>query len=362
MTPPIVKNGVYRYIFNHLNHIDRDRFEFSFLMQNPKELMKTEEYEKYGFEIRSFSVPQRVDPVRFRREIEEILSDKYDVLHLHTSYWRGFMIEEIAMELGVPKVIVHSHSSSIDQADASEREEQRMAHEELKRQFNEKYATDFWACSHVAADWLYGPQIDRRSIKIMPNAIETDRYTFCEREREHYRIRHGLDGKLVIGHTGRFEYQKNHGFLIDVFAKVHAEMPQSVLVLIGEGPGEAHAREEVRARGLADAVIFLGWRDDVAGWLQAFDIYCLPSRFEGLPISLVEAQATGLRCIVSDSVTKEAQITERVDFLGLDVQQWCERIKERAGAYERRDESERITHAGYDIKLQVKLLEKEYAV
>lgn len=362
MAPPIVKNGVYRYIFNNLRYIDKDRFEFSFLMQNPEELMKTEEYGKYGFEIRSFSIPQRADPVRFRREIKEILSDRYDVLHLHTSYWRGFMIEEIAMELGVPKVIVHSHSSSIDQLDAGEREEQQRVHEELKRQFNETYATDFWACSHVAADWLYGPQIDRRKIKIMPNAIETDRYSFCESDRRHIRGKHGLDGKLVVGHTGRFEYQKNHRFLVDVFAEVHAEIPQSVLVLIGEGPEEAPVRREVDARGLADAVIFLGWRDDVARWLQAFDIYCLPSRFEGLPISLVEAQAAGLRCIVSDSVTKEAQVTERVDFLGLDVQQWRERIKERAGAYERRDESARIAHAGYDIRQQVKLLEKEYTV
>ena len=362
MTPSIVKNGVYQYIFNHLNHLDRDRFEFSFLMQDPKELMETEEYEKYRFEIRSFSIPQRVDPSRFRREIMEILSDRYDVLHLHTSYWRGSMIEEIAMELGVPRVIVHSHSSSIDQPDAGEREGQRKIHEEMKRRFNETYATDFWACSHMAADWLYGPQISRSRIRIMPNAIETDKYTFCENDRKYYRSRYGLDGKLVIGHTGRFEYQKNHGFLIDVFVKVHAAIPHSVLVLIGEGPEEIPVKEAVKERGLQDAVIFLGWRDDVAKWLQAFDIYCLPSRFEGLPIALVEAQAAGLHCIVSDFVTREVQITGLVDFLELDVQLWCERIKKSAEAYERLDTSKQIIGAGYDIRQQVKLLEKEYTI
>lgn len=362
MTPSVVKNGVYRYIFNHLKYIDRDRFEFSFLMQDPKELMKTEEYEKYRFEIRSFSIPQRVDPVRFRKEIVEILSDRYDVLHLHTSYWRGFMIEEIAMELGIPKVIVHSHSSSIDQADTREREEQRKIHEEMKRQFDETYATDFWACSHMAADWLYGPQIDRHRIKIMPNAIETAKYTFCERDRNHYRVKYGLDGKLVLGHTGRFEYQKNHRFLIEVFAEVHARIPHSVLVLIGEGPEEASVREWVCARGLAETVLFLGWRDDVAEWLQAFDIYCLPSRFEGLPISLIEAQAAGLQCIVSSFVTREVQITDQVDFLELDVQQWCEKIEECAEPYERQDTSDQIICAGYDMEQQVKLLEKEYTI
>ncbi len=361
MTPYVVKNGIYQYIFNHLKFIDRKKYEFSFLMQNPQELRETAEYLQYKFEIKSFSIPQRENPIRFCREITEILSDGYDVLHLHTSYWRGFMIEEVAMKLGMPKVIVHAHSSRIDQRDSNEREKQLKIHERLKREFNETYATDFWACSTEAADWLYGPNISRQKIKIMPNAIDVSRYLFHKDNRKKYREKSGLERKFVLGHTGRFEYQKNHRFLIHVFAEVHRRIPSAALVLIGEGPEEAEIRKQVSEQGLQEDVLFMGWRDDVDKWLQAFDLYCLPSWFEGLPIGLIEAQAAGLRCITSSFVTREARITDLVEFLELDAECWRIKIVEWSGAYERKDQSDQMKGAGFDLKQQVKLLEKEYS-
>lgn len=360
MTPPIVRNGIYQYIFNNLKYISKEQFEFCFLMQNPGELMRTEEFQKYGFEIRSFHTVQRENPDQFRKEIIAILLDGYDVLHLHTSYWRGFMIEEIAMELGIPKVIVHSHSSRIDQADEKERIRQFRVHEQLKEQFCDRYATDFWACSSEAADWLYGPQIDRNRIRIMPNAIDIQKFRYCEKTRNTFRRKNHLEGKFVIGHTGRFEYQKNHGFLIKIFQQIHKKFENAVLVLVGEGAGEGQIRNMVREYGLSGSVMFPGWSVEIEQWLQAFDVYCLPSLFEGLPVSLVEAQTAGLKCICSNRVTKEAGITENVCFLEPDVREWAKAISQYAAGYKREDVSGIIKSAGYDLKDQVKILEHEY--
>lgn len=360
MTPPIVNNGVYRYIFNNWEYMDHEEFDFGFLMQAPNELKKTKEYKKYGFDIRKFSIPQRVNPERFRDEIYSILSDGYDVLHLHTSYWRGFMIEEIAMEIGVPRVIVHSHSSAIDQNDPVERSNQLEIHNNLKDRFSDKLATDFWACSNLAAQWLFGPQIPQEKIRILPNAINVENYMFDQSVRDRVRNKNGLCGKLVLGNIGRFEYQKNQSFLIDVFKRVRDSINNAFLVLIGEGLNEGELRKRICKYGLDDYVLFVGWQDNVNEWLQAFDVFCLPSLFEGFPISLVEAQTSGLKCIVSKNVTNEANLTGDICYECLDAEKWASKIGDWASGYDRSDSSDDVIEAGYDIRSAAKKLENYY--
>ncbi len=360
MTPPIVNNGVYRYIFNNWEYMDHNKFEFSFLMQAPDELMKTDEWRKYGFEIRHFSIPQRVDPERFRKEIYNILSDGYDVIHLHTSYWRGFMIEEIAMELGIPRVIVHSHSSFIDQNDEVERDKQLEIHNLLKKKFSVDYATDYWACSRMAADWLYGPNIPRDRIKILPNAIDIDKFKYSEDARKKIRQEYHLENKLVLGCVGRFEYQKNQVFLIDVFKKLHEKRRDVFLIMIGEGIKETELRQKVHEYDLDKSILFAGWKKDVNNWLQAFDIFVLPSLFEGFPISLIEAQASGLECIVSDTITRESKINDNVCFSKLDLDKWVDNILNTCPKIDRENGVKKIKLAGYDLVDSAKLLERYY--
>lgn len=360
MTPPIINNGIYKYIFSNLKFINKERFQFDFLTQNKQGLKKTEEYGKYHFDIKSFSTTQRDDPQRFRYEIEQILSDNYDVLQLHTSFWRGFAIEEIAMELGIPKVIVHSHSTWIDKTNEKERNRLLQIHEEYKKKFSERYATHFWACSRKAADWLYGEHISPQKVQILPNAIEMDRFCYNLEKRNRMRKNLAVENNVVIGHTGRFEYQKNHAFLIKVFEKLYKKNPQVKLLLIGEGELLPEIKALVKDLQLEEAVIFLEWRNDVEDLLQAMDIYCLPSWFEGLPISLIEAQASGLYCFVSEMVSTEAKITENVEFLALEEELWFNRILELTNGYFRKDVSEQIAVAGYDIREQIKVLETLY--
>lgn len=361
MTPPVINNGVYKYIFSNLHFIDKSKYEFAFLTQAKDDLEKTEEYKKYGFKIHKFTTTQRENPEKFRKEIENILMSGYDVLQLHTSFWRGFLIEEIAMEIGMPKVIVHSHSSDIDIADEQQRMKLYKEHVRFKSMFNESYATDFWACSHLAADWLYGEQIDRNKIKIMRNAIDVDKYKYNEEIREKYRRELNLEGKFVIGNTCRFEYQKNHEFLIRVFAKIHEKYSDTVLLLVGSGQKLLCIKELVKSLGIEDGVRFLAWRDDIANILQAIDLFCLPSLFEGLPIVLVEAQAAGLYCIASSSITTEAKITDNVCYVDLIESLWIKTIEEKMDGYHRTDMSEIIKSSGFDIRQQIKIIEEEYA-
>lgn len=360
MTPPIVNNGVYKYIFSNLKYIDKSKFEFAFLTQAKAELEVTEEYKKYGFRIHNFTTTQRENPLKFRQEIMDVLSEDYDVLQLHTSFWRGFLIEEIAMEIGMPKVIVHSHSSNIDINNANKRAQMYEEHLKYRSMFSKEYATDFWACSNKAADWLYNDSISRDEIKIMRNAIEIEEYSYDKDKRDFYREKLGLKGKFVIGNTCRFEYQKNHEFLVKVFAKIYVNNPNIVLLLVGGGQKLSYIKKMVKEYGIEDAVIFLGWRDDVANILQAMDLYCLPSLFEGLPIVLVEAQAAGLPCLVSDTVTQEAKLIEYTKYVPLIEDEWINSIEYYLKGYERYDTTFKIQEMGYDIKQQIKIIEKEY--
>lgn len=361
MTPPIVNNGVYKHIFSNLAHIDKSKYEFAFLTQANADLKNTEAYREYGFNIHNFTTTQRENPNKFRQEIVDILASGYDVLQLHTSFWRGFLIEEIAMEVGVPKVIVHSHSSAIDIANPEKRAQMYEEHMRFKSAFDTSYATDFWACSTLAADWLYGEQIPRNEIKIMRNAIEVERFSFDEEVRARYRRELGIEGKFVIGNTCRFEYAKNHEFLIRVFAEVRKKHPDTVLLLVGGGQNLSLIKKMVKDLGIEAAVRFLGWRDDIEKIYQAIDLYCLPSLFEGLPIVLIEAQAAGLRCIASSTITREVQITDNIFYVDLSEQEWVEAIEQFVDDYSRRDTEDEIKAAGFDIRQQIKVIEKEYS-
>ena len=173
-----------------------------------------------------------------------------------------------------------------------------------------------------------------------------------------------LGSALVLGHIGNFYKVKNHDFLIDVFAKVHKACPESVLLLVGLGPLEQEVRDKVYHLGLGDCVRFLGYRSDIPQLLMAMDAFLFPSLFEGFPVSLVEAQCTGLPCFVADTVTTEARITDNVQFLPITgpkaAKQWSDCILQTVDGFERRDQSDVLTKAGYDLAHEVKNLEQYY--
>ncbi|MCI8886827.1 MAG: glycosyltransferase family 1 protein [Hungatella sp.] len=352
------KGGITQYVLNNWKYIDKTRFQFD-MVTFGGQLDFEGDLQKEGCRI--FYVKNRAedDLEQFQKEILEVLSRGYDTVHLHTSYWKSFELEKLAKQVGIPQIIVHAHNTGV--FDDSEREEKQQQHYRLLENLTPDIATDFCACSNAAANWLYEDKIPKEKIQILNNAIDVESFMFSNQKRKEYRERIGWGNKFIIGHVGRFSYQKNHEFLIEVFKKVVEKNKDARLLLIGKGPLENKVYSLVKRYGLIDKVHFTGICDDVNGWLQAMDMFALPSRFEGLPIVAVEAQSSGLQCLLSDKITRETKITDRVSFLPLDITLWCNRILLlKAGEEDRVNCTEQIRQVGYDIKTYIKILEELY--
>lgn len=358
--PISANNGVKTYALNNWKHLNKSKFACDFVIVRSN-LGFEKEFANEGAGVKYLLSSPEKEKEQYIENVRNLLYGNYDVIHLHTSYWKRLLIEEIAMECKIPKVIVHAHNTQIDIVDEMKRKEAGEIHMRLREQFDRRLATDFCACSEEAAKWIFGNKIPRDIIRILRNAIDIEKYLFNESVRQQYRQLLGVGNNYVIGHIGRFSMQKNHDFLIEVFRVICKEIENARLLLIGEGPLESRMREKVGKLNLQDKVLFLGQRDDVPQLLQAMDLFCLPSNFEGLGIALIEAQASGLPCIVSDKVPREAIICNHTIALPLAVESWIREICEMRKVNFRVDMYEAITQAGYNIKCEIKKIDKLYS-
>lgn len=353
--------GITKFVLRLWKYIDREKFSFDFVTMS-KQLDFAEQLETEGCKIYYLSAYAEDDKECFIREVNDILTNGYDIVHLHTSWWRGFLLEEIAREKGIPKIIVHSHNTDVHIKEYQSREDARRLHFEQRDLLTENKATDYIACSEEAAKWLYGDRIPKDRINIIPYAIEVESYQFDEEIRDKYRRELGYgEMDYVIGHVGRFAYQKNHNFLIEVFKRVFEQNSNVKLLLIGTGELEDAVRNKVAEDGLGDKVQFTGKRKDVNGLMQAMDIFAFPSRFEGFGIVLIEAQAAGLKCIVSDTIPLIAKITDNIEFMEFDVDKWVNKIQEYRNGYKRTDMSGIMERAGFGMMSMVRKIERIYS-
>lgn len=356
------KGGITQYVLKNWKYIDKSRFQFDFATMS-KELDFAAELEKEGCRVYYISCYAEENERRFIDEFREILrKGEYDIVHLHTKQWKSFNVEKLAREAGIKKIIVHSHSTGIDTIDEDKRKAEILLHDKMKNELTEDIATDFWACSQKAAEFLFGNKIPKERIKIMNNAIELEQFRYNKMVREETRKELGIEDKFVVGHIGRFAYQKNHEFLIEMFAELCKKEENAVLLLVGDGELRDAMQKKVVDLGIESKVIFAGKRDDVCKLLQAMDIFCFPSRFEGLPISLIEVQAADLLCLYSNTITDEIELTDKIFCLPLNKDVWLEKILNlKNKAYKnRKDRMSEMMKKGYDIKVQIKNIEKEY--
>ena len=354
--------GVTKFTLRLWKYIDKEKFHFDFVTMS-KKLDFAEELEREGCRIYYLSVYAEEDKERFVREVEEILDQgAYDIVHLNTSWWRGFVLEDIARRKGISKVIVHANNTDVFIKRTESREESRKQHFAQRQLLTEDMATDFLACSWDAADWLFGDRIPKEKIEIVPYAIEVEDYKFQKSVRENYRKELGLaEDEYVIGHVGRFEYQKNHEFLIQVFQKITQIEDRARLLLIGIGELEEDIKASVENLGIENKVLFLGKRDDVNGLMQAMDVFAFPSRYEGFGIVLIEAQAAGLQCVVSDQIPEIARITKNIEYLPFSEELWVKKLLEYRMGYEREDMSEVMEKAGFGMNTLAKQMERIYS-
>ncbi len=351
--------GVTQYILENWKVIDKTKFQFDFVTLS-KTLDFAEELIQQGCKIHYLSCSSYENEEQFIIEMERVLKDGYDAIHLHTSYWNGFHVERLAKEYSCPKIIVHSHSTLVDIADDTIREELIKEHEDYKRVFPVDYATHFCACSEQAADWLYGEQIPRNQIMILNDAIDTEQFAYNSEVRDSIRDQLGLRDNFVLGHVGKFSYQKNHAMLIEIFRCISEMIPNARLMLIGDGPLEEQIHKMAEAYGISDKILFMGRRSDVAQLMQAMDLFLFPSRFEGLGLVLVEAQTAGLKCLASDCLPRESKLTSDITFLPDSIEAWVGEIMKLSNGYDRKNNEELIQKEGYSLRRQIKLLEKLY--
>lgn len=255
-----------------------------------------------------------------------IAENHYDIVHIHTDIaYKPYVYAKAAKKAGCPRIIIHSHATD---AEEPHRNVKRMMHF-MTRNKLKNLATDYAACSELAFDWMF-PDIDKSKAKIIYNGIDLKKFSFQEdlrnKIRKHYHI---SENDFVIGHVGRFSYQKNHEFLLKVFKMVHDVCPNVILMLVGDGDQRQQAEQYVKENHLENNVIFTGIQKNPAEFYQAMDLFALPSRFEGFPIVGVEAQASGLPVLFSDQITREAGINPNVDFIGIrerDMEIWKDKM------------------------------------
>lgn len=356
--------GIETLIMNIYRNIDRDKVQFDFLIHNPTEGEYAEEIKKLGGHI--YRMPVLRDKTRtyywryfeYKSALKKFFSEHKEikVLHGHMTNTASIYMP-IAMKYGNVKCcIAHSHQTEATPGLSG------VVTNILQRHL-EKIATDYFACSEEAAKWIYSIEIvENGKVKIIHNGTDVEKYHFDSVEHEKIKNQMGHSGKIVFGNVARFKKQKNHEFLIDIFAEIHKMNQNTVLILVGQGELEENMKEKVAKLGLDDCVEFLGARNDVPTLLKDFDVFLLPSLFEGLPLVGIEAQAAGLPMIISNTVTLEADVTGNVTFLPLELsaEEWAKKILEVNESFVRKDMTQKVREAGYDIKQTAQWLQKFY--
>lgn len=261
------------------------------------------------------------------------------------------------------KIIFHGHSMGIDNENVFIKVIKTCIHK-IGRHVIPILCDGFLCCSNDAGKWMFTEKTRKRNVyKIAHNAIDITPFLFQKTVRTSIREKLKIrDDDIVIGNIGRFTYQKNHEFLIDVFDKCLLMNPRYKLMLIGDGPNKEMIEKKVSALGIEDRVMFLGVRKDVHKLLQAMDIFCLPSRFEGLGIVGIEAQASGLTCLVSDVVPKDLGVTDKCKFLSLNSDLWLSEILKYdvCNPLDRMNTLYPIKNAGYEINDEIKEMVRYY--
>lgn len=337
--------GVETYIINLLKAMKGGKYVFYFPKQDGT--LAYEDYLRQEHVIISTPVPHR-KYWRYKKMWLNIMKEyQFDIVYYNTCDIVSIDLLKIAKAAKIPVRIIHSHSTGIQQEFKGVVNLIHKFTEKQNRKSLHKYATHFLACSKAAGEWMFG----NRKFDLIKNGIELEKYKFCETYRNECRAELGLENGNIIGCVGRLDTEKNPFFSIDVFNHLLNKKPNSTLVFIGDGELKTELQNEVISKGLSKKIKFLGARNDVYKWLSAIDCLLMPSFFEGLPFVLVEAQASGLSCLVSSAVSSDANITGLVEYIDLDAdkQQWADKLIELSNR-ERIDTADSLISSGYAIE------------
>ncbi len=349
-TCPMGPDGITNVIKNLFNAMDKSDMHIDLLAINePVENVRLM-FENAGGKV--YVVPRSMsNPIAYLNKLIRLIRHgAYDIVHAHGNSATLVLEMMAAWVAGCRVRIAHSHNTTC---------KHMIAHKLLSPLFK-ILCTHSLACGNAAGRWLFG----KKEFVVVNNGIQTTRFAFNQEKRINIRQTLGIgsDTKL-IGHVGSFNEQKNQRYLIEILEKLEGEYK---LLLLGKGHLRESIEQEVQARGLSDRVIFGGVTDRVEDYLCAFDLLVMPSLYEGLPLSLIEAQASGLKCIVSDNITREADKSGNMTFLRLEAgaESWAQTVRTMDVSVDREELSrmaiEKIRENGYDIRTEAEKLKKYY--
>ncbi len=345
------RGGLESMLMNYYRHIDREKVQFDFLVHRQERSAFDDEIESLGGKI--YRLPRLVPWSKsYLNTLDRFFAEhqEYKIVHVHQDCMSSVILKA-AMKHNIPVRIAHSHSANQD----------KNLKYPIKLWYKRsipKYATTLFACGKDAGDWMFGGA----PYKIVNNAIDAAAYTYNTETRLRIRTELGLNDKFVVGHVGRFNQPKNHPFLLEIFAALVKKEPSAVLLLVGGGDDMPKIQAKAQLLGIAQQVRFLGVRSDVADLLQTMDVFVFPSLYEGLPVTMVEAQASGLPCLISDKVPPECILTNglvNVMPLSASPDTWAEKILEMRNV-SRTDRRAEIAAQGFDITAEAVKLQEFY--
>lgn len=328
--------------------IDREKIQFDFLVHQSVQGYYEEEIKMLGGRL--YRVPRfrLYNIFAYRKALQNFFANHHEfrAVHGHMTSTAAIYLP-IAKKYGIPMTIAHARSAGVDKG-------AKGALTRLLRRPLPRKCDRMFACSGLAGEAVFGKKnVAAGKVQIIPNAIDVRPFCYREETRSEMRRALSLEGKFVVGHVGRFHYAKNHEYLLEVFAEIAGRQDNAVLLLLGEGERMAEMKQRAEMLDIADKTIFAGNQKETWKYYQAMDFFVFPSRFEGLPGTVVEAQSAGLRCLISDTIAKESIITELAASKSIaeSPAAWAEYVLANR-EYERTDRYGQIRAAGFDVRRQ----------
>lgn len=359
--------GAETMIMNYYRSIDRSKIQFDFLLHRPERGAYDDEIENLGGKIYRMPPISPRNFFKYKSELKKFfyLHPEYEIVHSHLNSLSTFVLNAAKATSNVR--IGHSHIA-INPIKLSDFFNKKLdlkttikeALQTLLRKSVANYATHYFACGEKAGKWMFGDTAEK-PITVINNAIDSSRFIYNNEIATITKKKLKIEDKLVIGHVGRFNDQKNHFFLIEIFNEILKANSNAILLLVGEGDLRPKIEDEINKLGITEAVMFLGSRTDIPELLQSFDVFLFPSLYEGLPVTLIEAQAAGLKIIASDTISSEVNFSKLIQFIALKESSlhWAKQLLQSI-KYKRENTQKIVIDSGYDIVNNAKNLEDFY--
>ncbi len=355
------RGGAETMVMNYYRKIDKSKIQFDFLVHRNQKGAYDDEIEAMGGRIYRMCPIYPQNFKKYKKMLQDFFNEhnEYKIIHSHMSELGYFAFKE-ADKRGINAKICHAHNAPHAKNESLSEKIKHIMRDYFKLRIR-KYTDYMFVCSQEAGNWLFSEKNKDKFI-MMNNAVDAEKFSYSKSHRNQIRQELNLKDEFVILNVGRFNLQKNHSFLIDIFNEIQIKHPNSKLLLAGNGELENEIQQKVKKLNLQNKVMFLGLRDDVHKILSASDVFLFPSLYEGLPVTMVEAQCSGVKCFISQSIPQQCVLTDNVTALNLDLdaEKWADEILKFKDGYERISQYKNIVNKNFDISSNAKWLEEFY--